>query len=146
MYAGIRVGRVTDIRIDPDNVEQIRVTIEVESGTIIKTDAVAGIDTNILSGVSSIQIRGGTKDAPVLVAKEGERYPIIESRRSQLERVYSRLPRLLERRDWKVSDIPLSASHRCARSRSAPAALMNSTIGTPSMNSVVSTHSVECES
>jgi phospholipid/cholesterol/gamma-HCH transport system substrate-binding protein len=97
LYAGIRVGRVADIRIDPEDVERIRVTVEIDSSTVIKTDAVAGISTNILSGVSSIEISGGTKDAPVLVAREGERYPIIDSRRSQLERVYSRLPRLLER-------------------------------------------------
>jgi phospholipid/cholesterol/gamma-HCH transport system substrate-binding protein len=96
-YAGIRVGRVAAIHLDPNNVEQIEVEVEIEAGTVIKADAVAGIDTNILSGVSSIQITGGTNEAPVLAAEKGHPYPVIQSRRSQLERVYSRLPRLLER-------------------------------------------------
>jgi phospholipid/cholesterol/gamma-HCH transport system substrate-binding protein len=95
-YAGIRVGHVVAIRIDPENVEQIEVEVEVEAGTVIKADAVAGLETNLLSGVSSIQITGGTNEAPVLTAQKGQTYPVIQSRRSQLERVSSRLPRLLE--------------------------------------------------
>ncbi|MBV8890030.1 MAG: MCE family protein [Alphaproteobacteria bacterium] len=96
-YNGIRVGRVVDIRIDPENVERIRVMVELEQSVIIKTDAVAGLETNLLSGVSFIQIRGGTQEAPVLTAAADERYPVIQSRRSSLERVYSRAPQLLER-------------------------------------------------
>jgi len=96
-YAGIRVGRVAAIRLNPENVEQIQVEVEVEAGTVIKADAVAGIDTNLLSGVSTIQITGGTNEAPILTAEKGQPYPVIQSVRSRLERVYSRLPRLLDR-------------------------------------------------
>ena len=96
-YAGIPVGHVTSIQVDPNNVEQIKVEIEVDSGTVIKADAVAGLDTNLLSGVSTIQIRGGTKDAPVLVAEQGQSYPVIKSRRNNLERAYAKVPKLLER-------------------------------------------------
>ena len=96
-YNGIRVGRVVDIRLDPENVERIRVLVEIEDNVVIKTDAVAGLETNLLSGVSFVLIRGGTQQAPVLTAQSGQRYPVIESRRSSLERVYSRAPQLLER-------------------------------------------------
>lgn len=97
LYNGIRAGRVSDIRIDPHNVELIRVEVEIENKVVIKADAVAGVETNLLSGVSTIQITGGTQNAPVLVAEAGQPYPVIQSRRSQLERVYARAPRLLER-------------------------------------------------
>jgi len=97
LYNGIRVGQVTDIRIDPENVEQIRVQAEIEGKVIIKSDAVAGLETNLLSGVSTIQITGGTQNAPVLVAEAGHPYPVIQSRRSRLDRLYARAPRLLER-------------------------------------------------
>lgn len=96
-YAGIPVGHVVSIQVDPENVEQIKVEIEVDTGTIIKSDALAGIETNILSGVSSIQIRGGTKDAPVLVAEKGQSHPVIKARRNDLELVYAKVPKLLER-------------------------------------------------
>jgi phospholipid/cholesterol/gamma-HCH transport system substrate-binding protein len=96
-YSGVPVGKVSDVRIDPNNVEQIRVTLEIDSGTLIKEDARASVETNILSGVSYIQIVGGTKDAATLVAKDGERYPVIKPRRSRLASVVAQAPQLIEK-------------------------------------------------
>jgi phospholipid/cholesterol/gamma-HCH transport system substrate-binding protein len=80
-YNGVPSGRVKAIQIDPSNVEQIRVTVEIENNVIIKQDAAANLETNILSGVSYIQIAGGTQDSPVLTAEAGSRYPVISPRR-----------------------------------------------------------------
>ena len=44
-YNGIRVGQVSEIGIDPNNVEQIRVTVEVKSDVVIKEDAAANVET-----------------------------------------------------------------------------------------------------
>lgn len=96
-YNGVPVGRVVDVRIDPADVERIRVTAEVDQGTVIKTDARATVETNLLSGVSYIEIVGGTRAAPVLAAKAGERYPVIASHRSRLASVTARAPELLEK-------------------------------------------------
>ncbi|HZU91284.1 MAG TPA: MlaD family protein [Stellaceae bacterium] len=96
LYNGVRVGRVAAIRLNPANVEEVRVTVEIDKNAVIKTDAVAELVANLLSGQSFIQIRGGTQAAPVLTAKPGERYPVIASERSALERVYTRAPRLLD--------------------------------------------------
>ena len=96
-YSGVPVGKVVDVRIDPQNVEQIRVTVEIDSTTLIKEDARASVETNILSGVSFIQIVGGTQEAPMLVAQPGERYPVIRAHRSRLASVTARAPELLER-------------------------------------------------
>lgn len=96
-YSGVPVGKVSDVRIDPKNVERIRVTVEIDSGTVIKEDARAAVETNLLSGVSYIQIVGGTQDSPVLTTKEGERYPVIRSHRSRLASVTAEAPQLLEK-------------------------------------------------
>jgi phospholipid/cholesterol/gamma-HCH transport system substrate-binding protein len=96
-YNGVPVGKVLEVRIDPASVEYIRVTVELDSSVVIKADAKANVETNILSGVSFIEIAGGTQEAPVLVAKEGERYPVIASRRSRLANVYARAPQLLDK-------------------------------------------------
>lgn len=96
-YNGVPVGKVREVRIDPGNVEYIRVNVELDSSVVIKADAKANVETNILSGVSFIEIAGGTQEAPVLVAKEGERYPVIASRRSRLANVYARAPQLLDK-------------------------------------------------
>ena len=96
-YNGVPVGKVLEVRIDPANVERIRVNVELDSSAVIKADAKANVEANILSGVAYIEIVGGTQDAPVLTAQEGERYPVIASRRSRLANVYARAPQLLEK-------------------------------------------------
>ena len=62
-YNGVPVGKVAEVRIDPGNVELIRVTVDIDPNVAIKTDAAASVETNILSGVSFIQIVGGTQEA-----------------------------------------------------------------------------------
>ncbi|HEX3860173.1 MAG TPA: MlaD family protein [Stellaceae bacterium] len=96
-YNGVRVGRVNDVRIDPTNVERIRVTVQIDPNVAIKEDAAASVETNILSGVSFIQIVGGTQDAAVLMPKPGQRYAVIRSHRSRLASVTARAPQLLEK-------------------------------------------------
>ncbi|HEY3909602.1 MAG TPA: MlaD family protein [Stellaceae bacterium] len=94
-YNGIPVGRVIDVRVDPDNISQIQVTVEIDTNLVtIKTNARAFLDTNLLSGVSTVQIRGGTQEARVLEPKPGHRYPIIKPGRSEIEEVKASLPEL----------------------------------------------------
>jgi phospholipid/cholesterol/gamma-HCH transport system substrate-binding protein len=96
-YNGVPAGKVSDVRIDPGNVELIRVTVDLDPNVAIKTDAAASVETNILSGVSFIQIVGGTQDAALLLPKPGERYAVIRSHRSRLASVTARAPQLLEK-------------------------------------------------
>ncbi len=96
-YSGVPVGKVSDIRIDPTNVEQIRVTVEIDSSVAIKADAAAAVETNLLSGVSYIQIVGGTQDAPLLLPQPGQRYAVIRSHRSRFASVVARAPQLVEK-------------------------------------------------
>jgi len=98
-YNGIRVGQVSEIEIDPNNVEQIRVTVEIKSTVVIKEDAAANVETNILSGVSYVLITRGTQEAKQLVAHDGQRYPVIRPRRSTLASISARGPQLLEKLD-----------------------------------------------
>jgi phospholipid/cholesterol/gamma-HCH transport system substrate-binding protein len=95
-YNGIPVGRVIDIRVDPRDIGQIQVTVEIDTSLVkIKSDARASLDTNILSGVSTVQIRGGTQQARDLEAQPGYSYPIIKPERSELEKVKASLPELM---------------------------------------------------
>ena len=95
-YNGIPVGQVVDIRVDPGNLEQIQVTVEINTSIVdIKSDARAFLDTNILNGIATIQIRGGTREAGDLEPAPGHKYPIIEAGRSELEEVKASLPELV---------------------------------------------------
>src|ERR1700752_5272350 len=95
-YNGIPVGRVIDIRVDPDNLEQIQVTVEIDTSIVdIKSDAQAFLETNILNGISTVQIRGGTQQAAELIPRPGRKYAVIKAGRTELEEVKASLPELL---------------------------------------------------
>lgn len=96
-YNGIRVGRVEEIRIDPQNLQQVRVTVELDQTALIKTDAVASIEVQGLTGAAYIEISGGSQSAPPLEARQNQRYPVIASRQSGLQRVFASAPEVLAR-------------------------------------------------
>ncbi len=93
---GFRLVASSTSASDKDNVAQIQVTIAVDTNLVeIKTDARAFLETNILSGVSTIQVRGGTQQARVLKAEPNHKYPIIKAGQNELEEVKASLPALV---------------------------------------------------
>lgn len=96
-YHGVPVGTVAAITIDPENVEQVLVTIEVGADTPIREDVVATLQIQGITGLSFVQLTGGSNDAALLKAKEGQRHPVIASKPSQLERVFETVPELVQR-------------------------------------------------
>src|SRR6201982_2412583 len=105
-YSGITVGRVVDVRVDPDDLAKIQVTVEIDKDLVpIKTDARAFVDTNLLSGVATIQIRGGTREARDLEPEAGHKYPVIAAGSSVFQRVTETGPQLLERLTVAVDNL-----------------------------------------
>ncbi|MEM1347306.1 MAG: MlaD family protein [Myxococcota bacterium] len=64
--SGLQVGSVSDIRINPDNVEQVLVEIQVETGTPIKENTRAVLSSQGITGLKYIDLQRGTKEAPRL--------------------------------------------------------------------------------
>ncbi len=68
-YRGIPVGSVTGIEIAPDNIDQVRVTIQVDATTPVRTDTVASIEMQGITGVAYIQLAGASDTSPPLEAQ-----------------------------------------------------------------------------
>ncbi|MCS6896850.1 MAG: MlaD family protein, partial [Nitrospira sp.] len=83
-YRGVDVGRVRSISLNPDNPEEVRLILDIARGTPIKTDTVAVLETQGLTGLATINLTGGSRDAPPLVAQEGQPYPVIKTGPSPL--------------------------------------------------------------
>jgi phospholipid/cholesterol/gamma-HCH transport system substrate-binding protein len=96
-YRGILVGRVSDIRIDPDNAMLILVTIEVTEGTPVRTDSVASLEISGIAGVTYVQISGGSSDSAMLPQKTERPFPEIASKPSKLEQLFEGAPALVGR-------------------------------------------------
>jgi phospholipid/cholesterol/gamma-HCH transport system substrate-binding protein len=65
-FGGIPVGRVTDIRIDPENSELARVDFVVRFGTPIRTDSQATLELQSIAGGIGMQISRGKSDLEIL--------------------------------------------------------------------------------
>lgn len=94
-YRGVSVGTVTDIRINPENVEEVRLTIEVPEDTPIKTDAMASLEPVGVTGGVYVEIAGGSKDAPLL-RDQTDDIPVIPSRPSAIAAVLEKAPEVLD--------------------------------------------------
>jgi phospholipid/cholesterol/gamma-HCH transport system substrate-binding protein len=92
---GVPVGQVTDISIDRDNIELIQLTLAIRWGTPVKTDTVATLGLQGITGQSFVQLAGGTQSAADLEPRPGRRFAVIPYRPGALERLLDESPELL---------------------------------------------------
>ncbi len=93
--SGVQVGRVVTVALDPHNSQRVRVTIEVTSEAPIRSDSVASINMQALTGSASVDITPGTADAPPIETLDDQHYAVIWSRESDIQKVVSTIPDLL---------------------------------------------------
>ncbi len=65
-FMGINVGSIAEIYIDPQDVNTIVVKLALRSETPVKEDAVADIVSMGITGLKTIEIRGGSQEADFL--------------------------------------------------------------------------------
>ncbi len=96
-FLGVPVGTVRDIKLDPQNLEVVQLTLAVSKDIPIKEDAYASLEYQGLTGYKFVQLYGGSKDSPLLKAKPGQKYPVIVSRYSGVEEIMTLLPRMMHK-------------------------------------------------
>jgi len=104
-FNGVDVGKVRDIRIDPDNPERVILLFAIERGTPIKDDTVAILKTQGLTGIAYVELSGGTRDAAPLLAKPGSDYPVIQTKPSLSARLENVLTSVLAKLDSTSKNI-----------------------------------------
>jgi phospholipid/cholesterol/gamma-HCH transport system substrate-binding protein len=68
-YHGIKIGTVKSIKVNPKDVSKIIVTISIEKGTPIKSDVAATLVPVGITGLKSVELRGGSNEASLLPPK-----------------------------------------------------------------------------
>ena len=95
--SGIQIGRVTAIKLDPTNPQQVVVTIQVSASAQIKSDSVASLEVEGLTGAAFVEISGGSAEAGPIQRQPGQRYPVIASRQSAWQQLLASVPAVLNR-------------------------------------------------
>lgn len=62
-FRGVQIGEVRTITINPKNAEEVLVTIRVQENAPIKENTYAVIEAQGITGLSFIQLQGGTNEA-----------------------------------------------------------------------------------
>jgi len=88
-YRGIDVGKVSKIRINPTNSEQVDVLISILKTTPIKENTIAKLTSQGITGLSYINLNLGDNNAPYLKPKKGEKYAVIKTIPSLMENIES---------------------------------------------------------
>ncbi|MBL8805898.1 MAG: MCE family protein [Rhodospirillales bacterium] len=96
-YRGVPVGTVSDIAIDDQNVELIQVTLALRPETPVRTDTVAGLQPQGITGLSFIQLSGGTQGAEPLRPRAGKRRAVIQSVPSPIDKIIEDAPLVVAR-------------------------------------------------
>src|SRR5690606_1692800 len=72
MFNGLKAGEVTELRINPDNPNQVIAKISVTPSTPVRADTVASLDIAGLTGIAVVSLTGGKPDAPPLKSQDGQ--------------------------------------------------------------------------
>lgn len=95
-FSGVKVGRVTRIALDPARPGSVRARIEVAAELPVRADSRATLNFKGVTGVSYVQISGGSPGSPLLEPAEGQTVATIKATESDLQRVVSGAPELVE--------------------------------------------------
>jgi phospholipid/cholesterol/gamma-HCH transport system substrate-binding protein len=80
-FNGIRVGEVTDLSLDPKDPRQALATISVDANTPVRSDTQVALDSQGLTGIAVLALRGGLSDAAPITAKH-EGLPLLTANSS----------------------------------------------------------------
>lgn len=95
-FSGLPVGQVVDVRLAPNQDGTILVRVEVDAQTPVRTDSVATIEAQGVTGVSYVGIDPGTPTADLLQPTPEQPVPVIVAGRSTLQTLSEDAPRLLQ--------------------------------------------------
>jgi phospholipid/cholesterol/gamma-HCH transport system substrate-binding protein len=72
LFNGIRVGQVTNLRLDPDKPSQVIAMLAINKSTPIRSDTHVGLEFSGLTGVAAVSLKGASPDTPLIEREEGE--------------------------------------------------------------------------
>jgi phospholipid/cholesterol/gamma-HCH transport system substrate-binding protein len=94
LFNGISVGRVIGLSIDDNDPSKVFTSIEIEADIPVRSDTVAQLQSQGVTGVAYISLSGGTPQAAPLVAN-ADGWMIIKSKRSTVQTLVQEAPDLL---------------------------------------------------
>lgn len=104
LYSGISVGEVRGLSLMKDDPRKVVARIRLSADTPVRTDTRAKLTVTGLTGVSVIQLTGGSPGAPRLEGGSGKDVPVIQTEPSALQNIAASANEIVERINRLLSD------------------------------------------
>ena len=98
-YNGVTVGVVESIELRASDPSQVQIILNIRQGTPITISSKAELDSQGLTGIAYIELMGGRPGEALLVARPGEKFPVIPTEPSLFFRLDKVLDHLSEDMD-----------------------------------------------
>lgn len=83
-FNGVTIGYVNKIQLNPHNLQEVRLLVNIEKKVPITQSTVATLKSQGITGITYIGLEAQSPRAPLLALRPGETYPIIPSKPSLL--------------------------------------------------------------
>lgn len=104
-YNGVEIGKVRSISLDPHDPQRVNLLLAIVRGSPIKTDTVAVLKAQGLTGIAYVELTGGARSSPALRVLPGARYAVIATKASLSTRLETVLTRVLAKIDGTASSV-----------------------------------------
>jgi len=105
---GLKVGRVEDYALFGNSLNQVRVAVRVDRRAPVRTDTVAVITRNFVTGIAAITlVNREPPGEPLVLVPEGESLPVIAEGRSDLDEITGRVNKVGEIASEALTNINL---------------------------------------
>ena len=94
-FAGLPVGQVVNVRLSPDGDGTVLVRLEVDAETPVRSDSIATIESQGVTGVSYVGISAGQPNNDLLLPTSDMPIPQIEAGRSVIQSLTEEAPQLI---------------------------------------------------
>lgn len=127
-YLGVEVGRVAAIRIDRRAADRVQVIADIDSSTPISETTLASLSLQGVTGLLYVDLLADAPEARKMTPVPSEKFPVIDSVRSNFDLFLSSLPDLVGRASAVLSDANIDAITRTLASIEQGAASLPDTM------------------
>lgn len=93
-FRGVEVGRIVEVGLATDHSGRVRVLMNIAEATPIKIDTIATLKMQGLTGLSAVELSGGSATAKELM-KDDDAYPVIKTKFSMLKKLDASVTNLI---------------------------------------------------
>ncbi len=97
LFKGLNVGRVNKIGFKSESDDRIVVLADIEDEAPVRADTTASIRLLGITGASGLALENSGEDPSPLMKKKGQKYPVIASSASGLEKFFDELPQFIDK-------------------------------------------------